>query len=83
MHLLADAQRRPGLQPPPDRAVRTPRSGDPLISAAMHQCLNDVLKHHPVADPPTMAAQRMSGVKRRALTTQQGTELAPDRLQQA
>jgi hypothetical protein len=48
----------------------------------MHQCGGDVLKHHPVADPPPMAAQPMSGVKRRALTAQQGSELDPDRLQQ-
>jgi hypothetical protein len=36
VHLLRDAPFRPVLQPPPDRAVRAPRRGNPLISAAMH-----------------------------------------------
>jgi hypothetical protein len=49
----------------------------------MHQCGHDVLKHHPVADPAAMAAQRVKGVKRRALPADQRAELAPDRLQQA
>ena len=63
--------------------VRAPRRSDPLIPAAMHQCGHDVLKHHPVADPAAMAAQRVSGVKWRALPADQRAELAPDRLQQA
>jgi hypothetical protein len=42
-----------------------------------------VLKHHPVGDPPTMAAQRVSRVKLRALATEQSLKLDPDRLQQA
>ena len=42
-----------------------------------------VLKHHPVWDPPTMAAQRRSRVELRALVAQESTELDPDRLQQA
>lgn len=36
VHLLTDAQRRPRLEPAADSAVRAPRAGDPLISAAMH-----------------------------------------------
>ena len=36
VHLLADAQRCPRLQPTADRAVRAPRRSDPLIPAAMH-----------------------------------------------
>jgi hypothetical protein len=42
-----------------------------------------VLKHDPVTDAPTVAAQRVRRVKPRPLVTEQGGELAPDRLQQA
>ena len=83
VHLLADAQRRPRLQPAADRAVRAPRRSDPLIPTAMHQRGNHVLKHHPVGDPAAMAAQRVSRIKVRALAAQEGAEPGPDRLQQA
>jgi hypothetical protein len=42
-----------------------------------------MLEHHPVGDPPAMAAQRVSRVELRALVTQQDTKLDPDGLQQA
>ena len=71
------------LQPPPDRAIRTPRRGDALVPAAVHERGDDVLKHDPIADTTTMAAQRMRGVEWRALPADQRAELAPDRLQQA
>jgi hypothetical protein len=49
----------------------------------MHQSGDDMLKHHPVRDPPAMAAQRVRRAGPRALLTQQGSELAPEGFQQA
>jgi hypothetical protein len=49
----------------------------------MHQRRDDVLEYHPVRDPPAVAAQRVSRIEGRALTAEQGSKLAPDRLQQA
>jgi hypothetical protein len=83
MHPRADARRRPGFEPAADGAVRAARAGDPLIPAAMHQSGDDVLKHDPVRDPPAMTAQRVRRIELRALLTQQGGKLAPDRFQQA
>jgi hypothetical protein len=49
--------------------------------------MDDMVKHHPVADPAAVTAPRMTRRKLRRLATatlvQQRTELDPDRLQQA
>jgi len=49
----------------------------------MHQRVYDVLEHHPVRDPATVAAQRMTGVKLRPLTPVRAKNSAQNWLQQA
>ena len=81
---LSQAQVRPFGQPPPDGAVRAPRSGDPLIpTAPWTNGGNHMLEDHPPGHPAAMAAQRMPWLKLRQLTTaaliEQGAELDPGR----
>jgi hypothetical protein len=80
---LAGARLSPGVQPLPDRAVRAAGRGDPLVPAAVHRRVHDVLEHHPVGDTAAVAAQRMTRIERQPLTADQAEELDPDRLQQA
>src|SRR5215467_13942766 len=63
MHLLADALPGPVFEPAADPAVRAPGAGDALISAAMYQRRDHMLKHHPVGHPAAVTAQRMRRVK--------------------
>ena len=51
---------------------------DLAVAAAEHQDLDELVKDHPVGDPPPVAAQGMVGVVG-ALLGQQRTELVPER----
>jgi hypothetical protein len=62
----------------PDRGSRAVAVGDRRIRAAKPEDLDESFEDDPVADPPLVAAQRVSGIIDRAVGQQRG-ELVPQR----
>jgi hypothetical protein len=83
MDPLRDTSVGPFSQPAPDRPVRAGLGGDPLVSRAMNQRIQEMIEHHPIRYPASVTAQRMVRMEPRTWTTDRGFELDPDRFEQA
>src|SRR5215207_4924262 len=79
-HYFAQRVHRPKLDPlvasVAQRGGRTQLIGDPVVGAAEHQYLNELLEDHSIGYAGAVAAQRMVDLS----FGQQGGKLLPDRL---